>query len=323
MPYESRFVTVAGSRIHYVEAGEGDPLLFLHGNPTSCYLWRNVMPHLAGDARCVAPDLIGMGRSDKPDLDYRLVDHARYVDGFIEALGLQRLTLVLHDWGSALGFHYARRHAANVRGLAFMEALVRPVTWDEWPRTVRPVFEAFRTPEVGWDLVVNQNAFVEQVLPGAIQRTLSEVEMARYREPFREPASRKPVWRWPNEIPIDGEPADVTALVDAYATWLSECDVPKLLLYAHFVQPGAILRKELVDWCRAHMRKLTAVDIGPACTSCRRTGRTPSAQRSGPGTAACRPRRNPCAVRYDAAGFLGIPSAPRPSTWRSASSRPG
>ncbi len=260
MPYESRFVTVAGSRIHYVEAGEGHPLLFLHGNPTSCYLWRNVMPHLAGDARCVAPDLIGMGRSDKPDLDYRLVDHARHVDGFIEALGLQRLTLVLHDWGSALGFHYARRHAANVRGLAFMEALVRPVTWDEWPRTVRPVFEAFRTPEVGWDLVVNQNAFVEQVLPGAIQRTLSEVEMARYREPFREPASRKPVWRWPNEIPIDGEPADVTALVDAYATWLSECDVPKLLLYA---RPGAILRKELVGWCRAHMRKLTAVDIGP------------------------------------------------------------
>ena len=260
MPYESRFVTVAGSRMHYVEAGAGDPVLFLHGNPTSCYLWRNVMPHLAGDARCVALDLIGMGRSDKPDLDYRFVDHARYVDGFIEALGLQRLTLVLHDWGSALGFHYARRHAPNVRGLAFMEALVRPVSWDEWPRTVRPVFEAFRTPQVGRDLVVDQNAFVEQVLPGAIQRRLTDVEMARYREPFREPASRKPVWRWPNEIPIDGEPADVTALVDAYATWLSTCDVPKLLLYA---RPGAILRKELVGWCRAHMRKLTTVDIGP------------------------------------------------------------
>ena len=260
MPYESRFVTVAGSRMHYVEAGAGDPVLFLHGNPTSCYLWRNVMPHLAGDARCVALDLIGMGRSDKPDLDYRFVDHARYVDGFIEALGLQRLTLVLHDWGSALGFHYARRHAPNVRGLAFMEALVRPVSWDEWPRTVRPVFEAFRTPQVGRDLVVDQNAFVEQVLPGAIQRRLTDVEMARYREPFREPASRKPVWRWPNEIPIDGEPADVTAFVDAYATWLSTCDVPKLLLYA---RPGAILRKELVGWCRAHMRKLTTVDIGP------------------------------------------------------------
>ncbi len=260
MSCESRFVTVAGSRIHYVEAGEGEPILFLHGNPTSCYLWRNVIPHLAGDARCVALDLIGMGRSDKPDLAYRFVDHARYVDGFIEALGLRGLTLVLHDWGSALGFHYARRHAANVRGLAFMEAVVRPMTWDEWPRTVRPLFEAFRTPEVGWDLVVNRNAFVEQVLPGAIQRKLSEAEMERYREPFRDPASRKPVWRWPNEIPIDGEPADVTAIVDAYAAWLGACDVPKLLLYA---RPGAILRKELVDWCRAHMRKLTAVDIGP------------------------------------------------------------
>ena len=177
MPYESRFVTVAGSRIHYVEAGEGDPVLFLHGNPTSCYLWRNVMPHLAGEARSVAMDLVGMGRSDKPDLEYRLVDHARYVDGFIEALGLRRLTLVLHDWGSALGFHYARRHAANVRGLAFMEAIVRPMGWDEWPHTVRPLFEQFRTPEVGWKLVVERNAFVEQVLPGAIQRTLSGEEM--------------------------------------------------------------------------------------------------------------------------------------------------
>jgi len=260
MPYESRFVTVAGSRIHYVEAGEGDPVLFLHGNPTSCYLWRNVLPHLAGEARCVAMDLIGMGRSDKPDLAYRLVDHARYVDGFIEALGLRRLTLVLHDWGSALGFHYARRHAANVRALAFLEAIVRPVTWDEWPRTVRPLFEKFRTPEVGWELVVNRNAFVEQVLPGAILRTLSDEEMERYREPFREPQSRKPVWRWPNEIPIDGRPADVDALVGDYAAWLAASDVPKLLLYA---RPGAILRKDLVAWCRERLPNLTAVDVGP------------------------------------------------------------
>ena len=135
MPYESKFVDVEGARIHYVEEGTGDPILFLHGNPTSCYLWRNVMPHLASDARCLAMDLVGMGRSDKPALDYRLVDHARYVDKFIAALGLERLTLVLHDWGSALGFHYARRHEANVKGVAFMEAIVRPLTWDEWPRT--------------------------------------------------------------------------------------------------------------------------------------------------------------------------------------------
>ena len=260
MACESRFVEVEGSRIHYVEEGSGDPILFIHGNPTSCYLWRNVMPHLASDARCLALDLIGMGRSDKPDLDYRLVDHARYVDGFIAALGLERLTLVLHDWGSALGFHHARRHEENVRGIAFMEAMVRPLTWDEWPRTVRGLFQQFRTPEIGWDLVVNRNAFVEQVLPGAVMRKLTDEEMARYREPFVDPGARRPVWRWPNEIPVDGEPADVTALVREYSAWLGVSSVPKLLLHA---RPGAILRKDLVAWCRDHVRNLTVVDIGP------------------------------------------------------------
>ena len=260
MSCESRFAEVEGSRMHYVEEGSGDPILFIHGNPTSCYLWRNVMPHLASDARCLALDLIGMGRSDKPDLDYRLVDHVRYVDGFIAALGLERLTLVLHDWGSALGFHYARRHAANVRGIAFMEAIVRPLTWDEWPRTVRGLFQQLRTPEIGWDLAVNRNAFVEQVLPDAIMRKLTAAEMARYREPFVDPAARRPVWRWPNEIPVDGKPADVTALVDEYSAWLAASSVPKLLLHA---RPGAILRKDLVAWCRDHVRNLTVVDVGP------------------------------------------------------------
>ena len=260
MPCESRFVEVEGSRIHYVEEGSGDPVLFIHGNPTSCYLWRNVMPHLASDARCLALDLIGMGRSDKPDLDYRLVDHARYVDGFIAALGLERLTLVLHDWGSALGFHYARRHEANVRGIAFMEAIVRPLTWDEWPRTVRGLFQQFRTPQIGWDLVVNRNAFVDQVLPGAVMRKLTDEEMTRYREPFTDPGTRRPVWRWPNEIPVDGKPADVAALVREYSAWLGASSVPKLLLHA---RPGAILRKDLVAWCRDHVRNLTVVDVGP------------------------------------------------------------
>ena len=179
MPYPSMFVDVLGSRMHYVESGVGDPVLFLHGNPTSSYLWRNVMPHLTPVARCIAPDLIGMGRSDKPVLEYRLADHVRYVDGFIEALGLTRVTLVVHDWGSALGFHHARRHETNVKGIAFMEAVVRPLSWDEWPHTVRPLFQQFRTPEVGWDLIVNKNVFIEQVLPGAIQRRLTPAEMKR------------------------------------------------------------------------------------------------------------------------------------------------
>ena len=260
MPYPSRFVDVLGSRLHYVEAGAGDPVLFLHGNPTSSYLWRNVMPHLETDARCIAVDLIGMGQSNKPDLEYRLVDHVRYVDGFIEALGLERVTLVVHDWGSALGFHYARRHESNVKGIAFMEAIVRPMTWDEWPGSVRGLFQQIRTPEVGWDLIVNKHVFVEQILPGAIQRDLTPEEMDTYRAPFLDPPTRKPVWRWPNEIPIDGEPSDVVELVQQYTDWLTRSTVPKLLLYA---QPGAILRADLVAWCTEHIEALTSVDIGP------------------------------------------------------------
>ena len=259
-PFESKFVQVHGSRMHYVEEGAGDPVLFLHGNPTSSYLWRNVIPHLSPLARCIAPDLIGMGKSDKPDIEYRFFDHVRYVDGFIEALGLRNITFVGHDWGSALAFHHARRHEDDVKGLAFMEAIVRPVTWDEWPEQARQMFQAFRTPQVGWDLLVNQNAFVEQVLPGAIFRKLSQEEMDRYREPFLDPASRKPVWRWPNELPIEGEPADVVEAAQAYADWLGKSDVPKLLLYA---QPGAIMREPLVEWCRKNVRNLKAVDIGP------------------------------------------------------------
>lgn len=260
MPYPSRFVGVLGSTLHYVEAGAGDPVLFLHGNPTSSYLWRNVMPHLETDARCIAVDLIGMGQSNKPDLEYRLVDHVRYVDGFIEALGLERVTLVVHDWGSALGFHYARRHESNVKGIAFMEAIVRPMTWDEWPGSVRGLFQQIRTPEVGWDLIVNKHVFVEQILPGAIQRDLAPEEMDTYRAPFLDPPTRKPLWRWPNEIPIDGEPADVVELVQHYTDWLTRSSVPKLLLYA---QPGAILRADLVAWCTEHIEGLTSVDIGP------------------------------------------------------------
>ncbi len=259
-PFESRFVEVQGSRMHYVEEGAGDPVLFLHGNPTSSYLWRNVIPHLSPLARCIAPDLIGMGKSDKPDIEYRFVDHSKYVEGFIEALGLRNITFVIHDWGSALGFHYARRHEGNVKGLAFMEAIMRPVTWDEWPEQARGMFQAFRTPDVGENMILERNVFVENVLPGSILRKLSDEEMARYREPYPDPASRRPTWRWPNEIPIEGEPADVVEAVQAYSDWLGKSDVPKLLLYA---QPGAIMQEPLVEWCRKNVRKLKAVDIGP------------------------------------------------------------
>ena len=254
------YADVLGSRMYYVDVGEGPPVLFLHGNPTSSYLWRNVIPHVSGVGRCIAPDLIGMGRSDKPDLDYRFVDHARYVDGFIDALGLEDVTLVVHDWGSALGFHYAHRNEDNVRGLAFMEAILAPVpSWDAFPEGARQMFQAFRTPGVGWDLIAKQNVFIEQAIPGSVVRKLSDVEMEAYRAPFPDEQSRKPIWRWPNEIPIEGEPADVTEIVGAYNGWLQETQLPKLLFHA---DPGALIQAPTVEWARSALPNLETVDLG-------------------------------------------------------------
>ncbi|NIR43741.1 MAG: haloalkane dehalogenase [Gemmatimonadetes bacterium] len=259
-PYESRFVEVNGSKLHYIEEGSGDPVLFLHGNPTSSYLWRNIIPHVSPSHRAVALDLIGMGKSDKPDIEYRFFDHYEYVEGFIERLGLENITFVVHDWGSALGLHYARQHEGNARGIAMMEAILAPVpSWDEFPSDFEETIRAFRTPEVGWDMVVNQNMFVEKVLPAAVVRDLSDEEMARYREPYIETESRKPVWRWPNELPIAGEPADVVDAVATYNGWLQETEIPKLLFHA---TPGAIVPAPLVEWCRANLKNLETVELG-------------------------------------------------------------
>ncbi len=254
------YADVLGSRMYYVDEGEGKPVLFLHGNPTSSYLWRNVIPHVTGVGRCIAPDLIGMGRSDKPDVDYRFVDHARYLDAFIEALELEDVALVVHDWGSGLGFHYAHRNEDNVRGLAFMEAILAPVpSWDAFPDGAREMFQAFRTPEVRWDLICKQNVFVEQAIPGSIVRKLTDEEMDAYRAPFPDEASRKPIWRWPNEIPVAGEPADVAKIVAAYNAWLQETELPKLLLHA---EPGALIPAPMVAWARSALPNLETVDLG-------------------------------------------------------------
>src|SRR3989442_1093931 len=257
-PFESRFVEVNGSRMHYVEEGTGDPVLFLHGNPTSSYLWRNVIPQVSPVGRCIAVDLIGMGKSDKPAIEYRFFDHSRYVEGFIAALGLRNITLVIHDWGSALGFHYARRHESNVKGIAFMEAIVRPLTWAEWPEQAKGMFQAFRTPGMGEQMIMDNNMFVEATLPGAMLRKLSDEEMNRYREPYPDRESRRPLWRWPNEIPIEGAPADVHEIVQAYSEWLGKSPLPKLLLWA---QPGAIMR-ELRGWCEENIANLRSVQVG-------------------------------------------------------------
>ncbi|MFK7803538.1 MAG: haloalkane dehalogenase [Anaerolineae bacterium] len=259
-PFESNYIEVKGSRMHYVDEGSGDPILFLHGNPTSSYLWRNVIPHLTQHGRCIAPDLIGMGKSDKPNIDYRFFDHADYLDGFIKALGLTNITLIIHDWGSGLGFHYAHRHPENIKGIAFMEALVIPTPNWEVMGEGGEIFKAFRTPEVGYDLLVNQNMFIEQILPGGIMRQLSDEEMNVYRAPYLDPAARKPIYQWPSEIPIAGSPADVHGAVAAYNQWLQESDLPKLLIYA---TPGAILTEPAVGWCKQFIRNLESVDIGP------------------------------------------------------------
>ncbi len=259
-PYEPNFVEVHGSRLHYIEAGSGDPVLFLHGNPTSSYLWRNIIPHVQSHARCIALDLIGMGKSDKPDIDYSFFDHFKYVEGFIDTLGLQHLTLVIHDWGSALGFHYAMRNEANMKALAFMEAILMPFpSWDAFPKDGQKMFQAFRTPDVGWDMIVNQHMFIEQVLPSLIVRDLTDAEMDHYRAPYLDPPSRKPLWRWPNEVPIAGEPAVVVAMVEEYNRKLQQSRLPKLLFSA---SPGGIIDAQAVAWCQQNLPNLQVVDIG-------------------------------------------------------------
>nr|4F5Z_A Chain A, Haloalkane dehalogenase [Rhodococcus rhodochrous] len=261
-PFDPHYVEVLGERMHYVDVGprDGTPVLFLHGNPTSSYLWRNIIPHVAPSHRCIAPDLIGMGKSDKPDLDYFFDDHVRYLDAFIEAVGLEEVVLVIHDWGSALGFHWAKRNPERVKGIACME-FIRPIpTWDEWPEFARETFQAFRTADVGRELIIDQNAFIEGVLPKCVVRPLTEVEMDHYREPFLKPVDREPLWRFPNELPIAGEPANIVALVEAYMNWLHQSPVPKLLFWG---TPGVLIPPAEAARLAESLPNCKTVDIGP------------------------------------------------------------
>jgi haloalkane dehalogenase len=258
-PFESRYVEVLGSKMHYIEEGDGDPILFIHGNPTSSYLWRNIIPYVEPYGRVIAVDLIGMGKSDKPDIGYRFVDHAKYIESFIEKLGLMNVTLVVHDWGSALGFNYAMQHEDNVKGIAFMEAILMPLTWEEFPSDAKKIFQTIRTPNVGYDLILNKNFFVEQLLPGAVIRNLTEEEMDHYREPYKTTDSRKPTWVWPNEIPIDGKPTDVHNIVTNYNAWLQKTELPMILFYAN---PGGLINASVVDWSKANLKNLETVNLG-------------------------------------------------------------
>lgn len=248
-----RRTAVLGTDMAYVEVGVGDPIVLLHGNPTSSYLWRGVLPHLTGLGRCIAPDLVGMGDSAAPPQGpdrYTFIDHRRYLDALLDGLGVrERVTLIVHDWGSALGFDWANRHRDRVRGIAYMEAIVRPMRWAEREDTFRSVFQALRSA-TGDRMVLDENFFIERFLPGGILRTLTDEEMTEYRRPYLQRGeSRRPMLTWARQLPIEGEPADVAAIVDAYANWLSDSDVPKLFFKG---APGMTLRDgPRVEFCRS------------------------------------------------------------------------
>lgn len=263
---QKHHATVNGLRMAYVDEGEGDTVLFLHGNPTSSYLWRNVWPHVAGRSRIVAPDLIGMGDSDKlpesgPD-SYRYVEHREYLFGLLDQLDLgDSVTLVIHDWGSALGFDWGRTHPDRTRGVMYMEAIVQPIeSWDTWPESARSIFQAMRSP-AGEQIVLEKNVFVDRILPASIIRDLTDEELAEYRRPFTEPGEgRRPTLTWPREIPIGGEPADVRDVVARNAEFWATSDIPTFFVDA---DPGSILVGPQRDFCRSwpNQREITVPGI--------------------------------------------------------------
>ena len=249
-PHPRKQVTVDGVDISYIDTGNPDerPIVFLHGNPTSSYLWRNIIPHVSESSRCLAPDLVGMGQSGRtPDGKYSFTEHVRYLDAWFESLQITNAILVVHDWGSALGFHWAQRQPTRVSGIAYMEALVRPMDWEEWPEQSRSIFQAMRSG-AGEEIVLQKNVFVERILPGSVLRDLSEKEMVVYRKPYLEPGeSRRPTLTWPRQIPVGGEPEEVVAIVAAYSQWMCQNDMPKLFINA---DPGAILIGAQREFCR-------------------------------------------------------------------------
>ena len=258
-PFESKYLDVFGSKMHYIDEGEGDPVLFLHGNPTSNYLWRNIIPYLTPHARVIAPDLIGMGKSDKPDIPYRATDQSKYLEEFIRKLGLTNVTLVLHDWGSGLGFHYGMRHQDNLKGIAFMESMVKPIEWRDFSFSNRMGFRLFRTPGIGWFMISVMNVFMKQFMSQGIVRELSEKEKAYYDAPFKTIRSRKPIRQFPLEVPIGGQPSDVYDMISNYSQKLQESDLPKLLFSA---SPGVLINASDLEWIKKNFKNLEVVDIG-------------------------------------------------------------
>ncbi|MCH8906311.1 MAG: haloalkane dehalogenase [Candidatus Heimdallarchaeota archaeon] len=258
-PFESKYVDVKGSKIHYIDEGEGDPVLFIHGNPTSSYLWRNIVPYITELGRCIAVDLIGMGKSDQPDIDYGFNDSFAYLDAFITKLELKNITLVIHDWGSGLGFHYANTHRDNVKGIAFMEAMVEAPNFDEMQMSIRLAIKMMRNRFFGSLMVKRMNMFIKKMLPDMINRDLTTEEKAYYASPYPNAKSRNPLLAWPRSIPIKGKPADLSAAVENYKEWLKETEVPKLCFY---VSPGVGMKEDVVEMVRNNFKNITMVDLG-------------------------------------------------------------
>ena len=250
---DKKKISIDGKEIAYRQQGSGEPIVFLHGNPTSSYLWRNITPYLHDQASCISIDLIGMGDSDKldnPDTNsYRFEEHFYYVEKAIKALtNNKKITLVVHDWGSALGFHWSYKHPELIKGIAYMEAIVKEMTWDDWDKNAKSIFQGFRS-DAGENLVLEKNYFVEKVLPGSIIRMLDADEMNEYRSPFLSSGEdRRPTLSWPREIPIEGEPGNVCQIVNEYAEWMKTNNIPKLFINA---EPGAITTGKIRDFCRS------------------------------------------------------------------------
>ncbi len=259
-PFESRFLEVKGSKIHYIDEGEGDPILFLHGNPMSNYLWRNIIPYLTKQGRCIAPDLIGMGKSSKPDIDYGFQDSFEYLDSFIKKLELKNITLVLHDWGSGMGFHYANLNRKNIKAIAFMEAMYDAPTTHDMPASIRMAINMMRTPGLGWVMVQVANVFINKMIQDMILRKMTKTEMNYYAKPYPTIKSRKPLLQWPLAVPFDGgKPELVAKAVSSWNKWLMDSEIPKLFFY---VSPGVAIKEKDVKIIKERMKNLKSIDLG-------------------------------------------------------------
>ena len=258
-------IDVLDSTMFYEEKGAGTPLVFLHGNPTSSYLWRHVLPRIGEPGRLLAPDLIGMGRSGKPDVPYRFADHARYLDAWFDDLALDGVVLVGHDWGGALAFDWAARHPGRTRGVAFMETIVRPMSWDDFPGPARPRYEALRTPGVGEAKVLDENFFIETALRSTVLSGLNDEDLEEYRKPYPTRDSRRPLLQWSRAMPIEGEPTDVVSRIEAYDEWLAGSEeVPKLLLTFESPAEKLMIGAEMTVWCAANIANLEIESCGAA-----------------------------------------------------------